>query len=323
MSQAVKDKQVARYPLGIPNGWYVVERSRNLAPGEVKILNYFDGELVLFRGEDGVAGLLDAYCDHLGAHLGHGGKVVGGSLQCPFHNWEWNGSGKCLKIPYTTTIPPAARIRHYPVAEHSGMIWAWYHRDGIAPSYEVPPIPKFGAPGWQAEQYSIDWVLNTHAQEIYENGADYQHFVIVHKFEMPSGVVTRYEGHETIYGFDTALDPDNTAGGRDEMRHEGRIIGLGVSFIHIKGELEVVVFNATTPISSDQTHIRFDVLGNMRYPDEATAAAKMPAYAKSMATVFAEDFEIWEHKKYRTQPKLCNKDGPIVKFREWAAQFYC
>lgn len=321
MSQALRKQPAPRYPLGIPNGWYAVARSAELAVGDVKTIEYFDEELVLFRGKNGAAGLLDAYCDHLGAHLGHGGKIAGNSLQCPFHNWEWSDSGKCTKIPYATAIPPTARIRHYPVTEHSGMIWAWVHKDGYEPVHEIPLVPKYNAAGWQLF-HSCEWMLNTHTQEIYENGVDYQHFVAVHKFELPSGIVSHYDGHQSIYRFDTAQNPDNTEGGRDDMRHEGRIIGLGLSFVHIKGDLEVVVCNATTPVSSERTHIRFDVFGNTRYPDAETAAAKLPAYAKSMADVFSEDFEIWEHKKYRLQPKLCNRDGPIVKFREWASQFY-
>ncbi len=71
MSQASGKLQAPRYPIGVPNGWYAVARSPELAVGEVKTIEYFDEELVLFRAENGIAGLLDAYCDHLGAHLGH------------------------------------------------------------------------------------------------------------------------------------------------------------------------------------------------------------------------------------------------------------
>jgi phenylpropionate dioxygenase-like ring-hydroxylating dioxygenase large terminal subunit len=45
-------------------------------------------EFVLFRGEDGRAGALHAFCPHLGTHLGHGGFVRGSNLVCPYHSWE-------------------------------------------------------------------------------------------------------------------------------------------------------------------------------------------------------------------------------------------
>ncbi len=78
------------------------ERSR---AGAVKPLHYFGRELVVFRGEDGVAHVLDAHCPHLGAHLGFGGRVEGGALRCPFHGWLWNGDGRCLEVPYAGRVP--------------------------------------------------------------------------------------------------------------------------------------------------------------------------------------------------------------------------
>ena len=82
-----------RYPFPpFPDGWFQVGYSDELAPGQVVPLKYFGRELVLYRGEDGVAHLLDAHCPHLGAHLGHGGRVVGADIECPFHAWKFSGA---------------------------------------------------------------------------------------------------------------------------------------------------------------------------------------------------------------------------------------
>ena len=43
-----------------PRGWFVVAFSSELAAGQVKSARYFGEELVIFRGEDGVAHVLDA-----------------------------------------------------------------------------------------------------------------------------------------------------------------------------------------------------------------------------------------------------------------------
>jgi hypothetical protein len=40
-----------------------------------KPLKYFGEEMVAFPGEDGKVNVLNAYCAHMGAHLGGGGKV--------------------------------------------------------------------------------------------------------------------------------------------------------------------------------------------------------------------------------------------------------
>jgi 3-ketosteroid 9alpha-monooxygenase subunit A len=306
----------ARFPFGIPNSWYVVAYSDELAAGALKSLRYFGEELILFRGEDGALGLLDAYCDHLGAHLGHGGKVVGNSVQCPFHNWRWDGDGRCGGIPYASQIPPNARIRHYPVQEHSGFIWAWYDVQGRAPAFSVPVVPQFGNAAWMPGWRRYEWRLKSHPQEIYENAIDYPHFPIIHGFEMPSGLIDRYENHEHIWGIDTASDAEGI------VRQEGTVTGLGVAVLRYIGEFDTVIVVATTPTGPDEMHLRMAILGNTEYSDQQAMELKFPAYADGQAEALTQDFEIWTYKKYRAQPKLCNKDGPIGRYRQWASQFY-
>ena len=75
--------------LPIPFGWYAVAFSDELSIKEVKPLYFFAKDLVLYRTESGIPVLLDAFCPHLGAHLGHGGEVHGESIACPFHGWEF------------------------------------------------------------------------------------------------------------------------------------------------------------------------------------------------------------------------------------------
>jgi hypothetical protein len=36
----------------------------------------------------------------------------------------------------------------------------------------------------------------------------------------------------------------------------------------------------------------------------------------------AQDFAIWENKRYVPRPILARGDGPIMLYRRWAAQFY-
>lgn len=64
---------------------------------------HFKGEnLVVFRTEEGSACILNAYCPHLGAHLGVGSRVVGDCVECPFHGWQFRGNdGQCTAIPYS------------------------------------------------------------------------------------------------------------------------------------------------------------------------------------------------------------------------------
>ena len=176
---------MARFPFGVPNSWYVVAYSDEVVPGAVQRLRYFDRDLVLFRGESGSVAVLDAYCPHLGAHLGVGGKVVGDTLQCPFHGWRWDAAGACKEIPYAKRIPPKVRAEHYPVIERNGMIFVWYHAEGEAPSFEIPEVEGWGSDGWLGSWLRWEWTVKTHPQEMAENGIDWPHFERVHGFPVP------------------------------------------------------------------------------------------------------------------------------------------
>ena len=85
--------------LPMPFGWFVVCYSDELAKGEVKPVTYFERELVVWRGEDGAPRVLDAYCPHLGAHLGYGGKVNGQRYSMPFSLMELEWRRRCNRHP--------------------------------------------------------------------------------------------------------------------------------------------------------------------------------------------------------------------------------
>ena len=82
-------------------------------------------ELAVYRTEAGVAAILDAYCPHLGANLAAGGSVEGDNLHCPFHGWQFNKSGVCVKIPYCDNVPPNAVTKAYTSLEINGQVLLW------------------------------------------------------------------------------------------------------------------------------------------------------------------------------------------------------
>jgi phenylpropionate dioxygenase-like ring-hydroxylating dioxygenase large terminal subunit len=86
------------FPFPMPNGWFPVAFSDEVPAGQVRAVRCFGEELVVWRGLDGIAHVHDAFCPHLGAHLGVGGRVEGNALRCPFHAWLWAGDGRCLDV---------------------------------------------------------------------------------------------------------------------------------------------------------------------------------------------------------------------------------
>src|SRR5258706_2188367 len=105
-------------------GWYQVAWSGDFAIGDVKPAKFFDQDLVLYRGESGKMVMLDAHCLHYGAHLGHGGKVEGDDIRCPFHAWKWSDQGRHIEVPYSKQRCVAKRLRTWHVVERSGLVLA-------------------------------------------------------------------------------------------------------------------------------------------------------------------------------------------------------
>ena len=135
-----------RETLPIPRGWFAVAHSDELAPGEVSKVHYFGEDLVVFRTESGAAGVFEAFCPHLGAHLGVGGKVDGESLRCPFHGWAL-ARPECTDIPYAKRIPPGVRAGSLETLERNGFI-RLVDPDGSEPWYDVPEVPEAASGEW-------------------------------------------------------------------------------------------------------------------------------------------------------------------------------
>jgi 3-ketosteroid 9alpha-monooxygenase subunit A len=302
---------------GYPKGWFVIAFSDELAVGQVVPIHYFGQELALFRGEDGQAHVLDAYCAHLGANLATGGKVVGCMLECPFHAWRYAGDGRCVEIPYAQKIPKKAFVPAHTVREQSGLIFMWYHPQGGQPDFEVPLLEEWGSSEWTRWTMS-KLKIRTHPREIVENVADKAHFPRVHNTHVEV-FENEFDGHIATQRTKGVAYP--VGGGRDQFEIKASYFGPGVQYSWMHGVLEARLLNAHTPIDREHVDLRFGVMLKIM-GSEAKMRLFAEKYAENLQLGFHQDIAIWESKKYRDVPVLCDGDGPIMKLRQWYAQFY-
>ena len=308
----------SRFPFpAYPNGWFRVAYSHELAPAEVKPLFTLGRDLVLFRDESGVARVLDAHCPHLGAHLGHGGRVEGSGIRCPFHGWRWSGEGVCDDIPYAKRIPPGARTRAWPVAERNGIVWLHHDQDGRPPGYEIPELPQVGAPGWTPLEIRR-WTVRSRWLDMNENAVDSAHFKSVHGTKTIPETEVEVEGHvlrcrsrmkqETPRGLvDGSLDTTD--------------FGPGLQTVHLAGIVETLMINTSTPIDEETTDTSFAYTVNAA-GDPARARGVGAAIIRDLEKQMSQDIPIWENKRYWERPLLCDGDGNFAVYRRWMRQFF-
>ena len=181
-----------RYPFGLPFGWFQIAWADDIAPGDVVPRYYFGRHLALWRDDDGHAHVNDAFCPHLGAHFGYGGRVDGTELVCPFHGWQFDTDGFNTEIPYGNRVNARARIRTYPVREIDQFVLCWYHPEDQPPSYEVDTPPEFGDAEY-GEWTNVSFTVAAACQEMAENSVDGPHFRYVHQ----TATVPEIQSYET------------------------------------------------------------------------------------------------------------------------------
>lgn len=302
---------------GYPKGWFVIAFSDELPAGGVMPVSYFGEQMVLFRGEDGTVRLLETYCAHLGASLAAGGKVVGNGIECPFHGWRYGGNGACIEIPYAKKIPKKACVRAFTAEEKNGLIYMWHHPSGTPPEFDVATLDDWGREGWTRWTMS-KLRIRTHPREIVENVVDKAHFPKVHNTHVET-FENEFDGPNATQRTRGVAYP--VGGGKDEFEITATYFGPGYQFSWMKGVLEARLVNAHTPVDTESLDLRFGVMLKFVGSEERTKKfAEM--YAENLRLGFHQDIQIWENKKYRDVPVLCDGDGPIIKLRQWYSQFY-
>jgi len=137
-------------------------------------------DFVLFRDGGGQVHCLADTCVHRGGSLG-AGQRKGDCIECPYHGWQFDGTGQCTHIPTLrqgSRIPARARVDAYPVVERYGLVFAFL---GDLPQDERPPIleiSQYGQPGWSVTSLVYDWQASF--ERVIENGLDATHTEFVH-----------------------------------------------------------------------------------------------------------------------------------------------
>lgn len=83
--------------------WYPLVSAAEVVGSTPVKASLFGEPLVLFRDDGGQIRCLRDVCPHRCVPLS-AGEVVGGELQCMYHGWRFDGSGRCSHIPARNSV---------------------------------------------------------------------------------------------------------------------------------------------------------------------------------------------------------------------------
>ncbi len=177
----------------IRNQWYVVLNSSELRKGKLLGVTRLGEKLVFWRDRNGAIGCISDKCIHRGASLCKGRLLSNNKLQCPFHGFEYDATGKVTKIPAQGKNTPVAerfKVHAYPVKDTHGFIWLWWGE----PQEEYPPIPFFEDidDKFKYDTFVDHWPV--HYSRAIENQLDVLHLPFVHYNTIGRGCKTIADG---------------------------------------------------------------------------------------------------------------------------------
>ena len=243
---------------------------------------------------------------------------MGDHLVCPFHEWGFDGGGRCVDIPYSERVNLKARIRTYPVVERNGIVWAWWHPEQAEPSFDVPVVAEYDDDRY-TDYARFDWTIRSSPQELGENSVDIADFKYVHgTVVIPDLAEVDHDGPHlrirTVHQFDTPRGPWPGS-------IESEAWGFGFGAVRFRGIVDTCLVTSAVPVDDEYVHLRFSFTYR-RLDDDALSTSVGEALVADIRRQIEEDTPIWEHKVFLESPALADNDGPVMAYRRWASQFY-
>lgn len=162
------------------NAWTVAAWANELSPGALLARTLLDEPLVFYRDASGTPRALADRCPHRFAPLSMGRLCDGGaSVQCPYHGLRFDGGGACVHNPHGDgRIPPAAKVRSYPVVERWSALWVWMGDPAGADAALIPEFPFNDPAHWAVGTGSM--VVDAPYELEIDNILDLSHIEFMH-----------------------------------------------------------------------------------------------------------------------------------------------
>lgn len=313
----------------IKNQWYVILESKEVKNKPIASMR-LNEKLVLWRDSSGNLNCIFDKCCHRGASLSLG-CIKEDKLECPFHGFLYDSSGKVTLIPAngkSYKVEERYKVNSFKVKEEYGFIWLW---NGNPNDENIPEIPFFEdiREGFIYKTFKEVW--DVHYTRAAENQLDVVHLPFVHESTIGKGgktlvngpVVKWHDNRMTFYvnnvlddGKLKALKPDQIENYKSLFRLEFQMPNTWQNIISDK----VRIFAAFVPIDEENTMIY------LRFYQKFLVLPLIGPLVTSISNIFNKKIlhqdrrvvlsQLPKESKLGMNENLIQGDLPIIEFRK-------
>ncbi|NDK23992.1 aromatic ring-hydroxylating dioxygenase subunit alpha [Streptomyces sp. TR1341] len=179
---------------GRKNHWYMAAWPQEV--GRSLLARTVCGEpVLLYRKRDGTAVALADRCVHRRYPLSLG-RLVEDTVECGYHGFTYDCSGRCVSVPGQDRIPAGFRVRTYPLVERDGLVWLWPGDSETADPADIPACPWPALPSWATVRDTVHSPFRT--ELLLDNLMDLSHETFLH-----AGLIGTPEVAETPITWET------------------------------------------------------------------------------------------------------------------------
>ena len=312
----------------IQNQWYAVLSSKQVKKNKMIGVTRLSEKLVFWRDDTGEVHCIYDKCCHRGASL-CAGKLVGNLVECPFHGFQYDTSGKVTLIPANgknAKVPENYRVNAYQVRDAYGLIWVWYGDYNA----ELPEIPFFEelSSGFTYGEISENW--SVHYTRAIENQLDVVHLPFVHKTTigrgnktLVNGPVAKWNGNRMTFYVKNELDQGQKPEKPNEIENYEKLFHLQLQMPNIWQNIisdQLRIFAAFAPVDEENTHIYLRFYQKfMRVPVLAQLVSGLGAVTNRV--ILHQDrrvvlTQLPKKSEFKMKENLVQGDLPILEFRK-------
>jgi phenylpropionate dioxygenase-like ring-hydroxylating dioxygenase large terminal subunit len=297
-----------------PDHWYPLAWSRELKRGQSLGVRFAGEPIVLVRPADGSPVFaLEDRCAHRQVPLSKG-VVKGCAIQCCYHGWAYDQSGRCVDVPYLGKDKLPNGVRAYPCREAGGLILVFPGDSARAESVPLPGLGSVADPRYKTRRFGRE--VGCHYSFMHENLMDMNH-QFLHRKQMgqirprflgqrmgEDWVEARYTfartagrqsfGEAAIFG--GRKGPGSASGAQRDVMTIRTEYPYQTLRIHTTGETPVMdLWIVYVPLDRAQrTHRTFGLLSVQRPKVPGLLDAAWPLLVLFTERIFKEDREIVE-----------------------------